>query len=266
MENQTELIEVPKHKLYNKKSVGLATFLGGPIAGAMLLQRNYINSGDEKKGIYALIIGIAATILILAIVFLIPESTFDKFPRMLFPAINTLIMYAIFDALQREIVNQHIANKGVFFTGWRAAGIALIVSAIMFVVALMIILISQPNFDGEKYDQSVAEFTVHEQTALQVYNLLQTGTEKEILSFIKNTARPEWRKNKRLVESMNTIENLPEELMKQNRILMEYCDQRLVELDIMQVVVCDSTGNSWPRMDSIAAAIEGTLLELEEMQ
>ena len=50
-------------KFYSPKSIGLATFLGGPLAAGYLARENFLALDDPKSGNNALILGVISTIV-----------------------------------------------------------------------------------------------------------------------------------------------------------------------------------------------------------
>src|ERR1039457_5519663 len=65
---------IPAYTLFNADSVGLATFLGTPIAGGILMAVNYRRLGKGSKAAAVLLIALLVTALALAVGFLIPQG------------------------------------------------------------------------------------------------------------------------------------------------------------------------------------------------
>ena len=80
-------------KLYSKKAIGIATFIGAPLAVSILIRNNYIELGKNEKGKAALIIGTISTILLFIGIFMIPENIMSKVPNQIIPLIYTGIIY-----------------------------------------------------------------------------------------------------------------------------------------------------------------------------
>jgi len=68
-------------ELYSVGQITLATFLGMPIAGCLLLAHNYRELGNTTAGRLSFAAGLVATILLLALAFWLPEN----FPNMALP-------------------------------------------------------------------------------------------------------------------------------------------------------------------------------------
>ncbi len=89
--------------LFSVGQITLATFLGMPIAGCLLLARNYRELGNGGAAWQSLAAGIASTILLLLIAFWLPEN----FPNMALPVAYCFGMRQLVNYLQgSEIANR----------------------------------------------------------------------------------------------------------------------------------------------------------------
>jgi hypothetical protein len=136
------LTNEPDGRLYSAGQIGLATFLGAPIAGCLLLARNYELLENKKAAWQLLAVGIGATIVLLIIAFLLPENT-----RGSGLSLGACIgMYFTAKHLQGETVERHLkagGRKG----SWGltvALGLvsALIIIVLLFVVGVTVELVS----------------------------------------------------------------------------------------------------------------------------
>lgn len=69
------LVNAPDGKLFSLGQITLATFLGAPVAGSLLVARNYEALENRGAAWRSLAAGIGATILLAVIGFLLPENT-----------------------------------------------------------------------------------------------------------------------------------------------------------------------------------------------
>ena len=106
-----------KIKLYSLSNILFATFLGGPVAAGILIRKNALNLRREKEGLIALIVGIVSTI----IVFLVDEKIVP-----LFWLIYMVAVLFIVQKMHGQILKTHKEEGNEFYSGWKAAGIALI--------------------------------------------------------------------------------------------------------------------------------------------
>jgi hypothetical protein len=98
----------PDGRLYSAGQIGLATFLGAPIAGCLLLARNYELLENKKAAWQLLGVGIGATIVLLIIAFLLPENT-----RGTGLSLGSCIgMYFTAKHLQGDTVERHLKAGG----------------------------------------------------------------------------------------------------------------------------------------------------------
>src|SRR5258708_7784852 len=67
-------VEAPSFRLFDNISVFIATFFGGPVAGAILIARNYSLLGEGATGAVAVVAGILGMGLLMWIGTLIPQT------------------------------------------------------------------------------------------------------------------------------------------------------------------------------------------------
>lgn len=126
--------------LYAPGHVALATFLGAPIAGCVLLALNYRRLGDSKAANLALFAGFMGTGVLLAIAFVLP----DRFSNSVLPAASTFGMYQCAKTLQGKAHEHWLANGGIQGSGWTAAGIG-ILCLIGIVIAIIAVILVAPE-------------------------------------------------------------------------------------------------------------------------
>jgi hypothetical protein len=121
--------------LYTSKQVALATFLGSPLGGAVLMALNESRIGRAGAAIKALLAGLVATGFLLTLGLILPPNI-PTFPI----AIGSVfVMASIAKARQAGFVAQHLAAGGKPASGWAAAGIG-ILSLLVALVPLVAIL------------------------------------------------------------------------------------------------------------------------------
>ncbi|CAN5453202.1 hypothetical protein BH10ACI1_BH10ACI1_16070 [soil metagenome] len=86
--------------LFTVGQIALATFIGAPIAGCLLLAQNYRYLGKAGSAWLTLILGFVSTIILLFIGFLLPE----KFPSFVLPAAYIFGMRQIVGNLQGDVI------------------------------------------------------------------------------------------------------------------------------------------------------------------
>jgi hypothetical protein len=97
--------------LYTPRQVYLASFLGGPLAGAWFFSRNlyFLNAASEARRI--LIIGLAVTLGLAPLLPFLPKSM----PNVVIPL---LYSYAFYRYAQRRF-SASPNNAVTYFSGWR---------------------------------------------------------------------------------------------------------------------------------------------------
>lgn len=152
-------------KLYSKKAITIATFFGGPLVAGILIRRNYLNLGEERKAINSLLIGIFSTVLLIVGILMIPENIIDYIPNILFPAIYTGIVNLIVKKNQGDNLKSHLENNGEFYSGWKAAGISIFSAIIIVAIAFVFIMVTErstkidtkPTFSLEVSGQCITD-------------------------------------------------------------------------------------------------------------
>lgn len=138
----------PPYKLYTRSAVGLATFLGSPMAGAALMAINYKRLNRKALAWRTLILGILASAALLTLSFFIPDSVSRSLQ--LAPAIAGLAgMMAIARALQGPQLEIHARNNGDNASMWKAAGVGLMSLAIILGVVLAVVLLGDNGLSGK---------------------------------------------------------------------------------------------------------------------
>lgn len=229
--------ETKNLKFYSQKAIGIATFIGGPLAAGYLIRENYLSLNKPDEGRKSLLIGIASTILLFIGIFMIPESIMDKVPNQILPAIYTGIVLYIVAKIHGTILYQHKENGNEFYSEWKAAGIGLI-SAIILVIGIFGYAYILP--DGEeyqKYDTEIAKFTKNETESLVFYEHINTKTINSLLQELDNSVIPKWKDNIAIIKKANDIENLPSELLEQNKILLRYSELRLKAFELFKIAI-----------------------------
>lgn len=253
-------------KLFSQKAITIATYFGGPAAAGYLVKKNYESYDQENKGKKAFIIGIISTLLIFAGIFSIPEHIIDKIPNAVIPAIYTGIIYLIVEKIQGQWLKEHKESGGEFYSGWKATGIG----AIFMVILLVLIMgtafiagdLSQPDFDTVAYDKEVARFVENENTSLVVFNVINTSEPQYLIKeFSKGIVL--WKENKEIIKGLISIENLPTELIEQNKKLLEYCDLRIQHNEIIVKAISEDTDKYVSEIDRIGMEINNILEELK---
>jgi hypothetical protein len=115
---------IPRYKLFDPTSVGLAAFLGSPIAGTALMGINYRRLRRPGAATAAIVTGIAVTGLVIACARWIPQWATFAVGLALF-----LGTYNSAKVLQAPLVARHEQMGGQTVSRWVATGVGLIALA-----------------------------------------------------------------------------------------------------------------------------------------
>ena len=60
--------------LFSKRQVAIAAFMGAPIAGALLMRKNYLALENHRAATGSLIVGILGSAALIAFMFFLPQN------------------------------------------------------------------------------------------------------------------------------------------------------------------------------------------------
>jgi hypothetical protein len=250
-------------KFYSIKSISIATFFGGPIAAAILMRRNFLNLNEDQKALNSLFIGIISTILLFAAIFMIPEPVWDKIPGTILPAIYTGIIFLIADRTQGQTLKMHKENKGSFFSAWRATGIGLLFTLLMFVGIFGITFATDTGyeFDARLYDSKIEQFVRNEENALAVFDKFGFSSDEALLREFRS-GKLLWAENVQITREIKEIDNLPPELLDIVGKLQTYSGLRVEFYDLFIKALSEQSDEYGFEIDRIAMMINQILSEL----
>ena len=123
--------------LYSIAGIGVATFIGTPLAGAWLLAHNLQLLGQAHR--VAMVWGISVALLLVTLVLAVVLP--DEVPALPFAIAQLMVMIMLAKNLQEADLKQHADVGGAFLSNWRAAGIGLLftigMAALMFAVLMI---------------------------------------------------------------------------------------------------------------------------------
>ena len=256
------LNETKDLKFYSQKAIGIATFIGGPLAAAYLIRENYLSLDKPNEGKKSLIIGIVSTILLFTGIFMIPESIMEKVPNMVLPAIYTGLIYLIVERIHGAILNQHKENENEFYSGWKAAGVGFVSLIILLIAIFGFTYLYLNEEELEIYDTEMAVFSKNESESLIFYDHLYTETNNSLLQELENTTIPKWKENIDIIKNANTINNLPPELVEQNLKLLTYSELRLKAFELYKKAISEDSTIYEQELEQIHKEIDEQLKKI----
>lgn len=248
-----------KKALYSQKGIGIATFLGSPLASSILINHNYVQLGDERKGKIAILLGTVFTIAMFVGIFSIPESTIDKIPQQIIPAIYTAIVYYIVEKLQGEHLKQFEEEGREYMSNWKAAGVGLICLILIFGGIMTYVFLDPVT---KAYDNGIQQFVNNEESAAEVYNQLNSKNSLELITEINGNSIPKWEQNIKLLDSLTTNLNLDREMINRNTKLKKYSELRIEELGFLKQAILLNTMRYDFKMDSLNREMQKIIDEL----
>jgi hypothetical protein len=115
-------------KLFSVGQITLATSLGAPIAGGLLIASNYRNLGKRTAAWHSITLGTASTIVIFVLAYWLPEN----FPNMALPVAYCFGMRQFAMHLQGEAISNHLKVGGEKSSWLIPIGVGLGCLAILF--------------------------------------------------------------------------------------------------------------------------------------
>lgn len=262
---ETELLQenpTKNIKFYSSRAIWGATFFGGPLAAGYMIGENFKSLDRPIEAKNSLIIGIISTIIIFVGVFLIPENIIEKIPRQIIPLVYTGIAWGIVEWKQGEILKSHKEKGNNFFSGWRAALIGLISLVVILIGLLGYIFFGPENEIYDKYDEQISVFSQNENETLVFYNHLDTETNQTLIQELENKTIPKWKENIQIINNLNNLENLPPELIEQNKILLKYSELRLETFELFKKAISDDTDKYLSQLEKLHMEIDEQLEKL----
>lgn len=249
-------------KFYSSKSIWGATFLGGPLAGAYMMSENYNALGETEKGLKSLLLGIGATIILFTALFMLPESVVDNIPRQLIPFVYTVIIWAIVDKKQGDVLKLHKEAGNKFYSGWRAAGIGLISCVLLLAGIFAYAYLAPEDETYLAYDAQLEQFYKNEASSLEFYNHLDLKLREDLLTELDNDVLPLWVENLRILDAIGNSEDLPSELQKHNALLKEYSQLRIQGFELLRKAIDEDSYAYAEEIDQVHENINAVLEKL----
>ncbi len=133
MIEETAGVQAPVAKVYNERAILVATFIGGPLAGAYLMAENFKVFNEPQKGKMAWLIGGATLFIILCMASLLPNQITEKMPNALLPLLYAWGYYYLAQHFQASALATHINTGGEPYSWWRAVLVGIIGGAVTFI-------------------------------------------------------------------------------------------------------------------------------------
>jgi hypothetical protein len=263
METSREQNKTKGLKFYSQRAIGIATFLGGPLAAGYLLRENYLslNRPDEAKK--AFIYGLLATVAVFGFIFITPESIMEKVPNQIIPLIYTAIIYYVVEQTQGETLKLHKELGNEFYSGWKAARVGFVSLLLLVTVIFGYVFLFENDENLELYDTKMEVFSKNETESLEFYKYLALEDEASLLKRLNEEVIPKWNENTEIIKKLNQLEGLPEEIQEQNKILLRYSELRLDAFTLFKKAISENTDIYDNDLNKIHSQIDQELSKLQ---
>ena len=247
--------------LYSLQGITIATFLGGPLGASILVKHNYDQLGERSNGIYSIIIGIIATIILFVLVIMFTENISDRITQRMIPIIYTSLIYIGINKLLGKRLIEYEKNGNKFKSNWFAGGVGLIC-----IIPMLggFMLMDKLNPSRIKYDTLMQKFSENEAKALDVYNGFDSKGIIQRNSEFNKTSLPLWNENLAILDSIDQSKLSNMEIRTLNSKLRKYCNLRINELEIYRNNFTGSILGVDDKIERINLEIELLLNELNE--
>lgn len=115
-------------KVYSSFGITLGVFLGGPLAGAYFIAKNYDQFGAHEASKTAIRIGLIITLAVFASLLLLPENIIQGIPNFILPVIFVVASRYLVDKYQKDQLEEFINSGGSKESNWKVVGISLVIA------------------------------------------------------------------------------------------------------------------------------------------
>lgn len=124
-------------KLYSPVLITVATLLGTPVAGCILVAHNLRALGRHSAARQWLILGSVGTAVLLVIAYFLPAN----FPNMVLPIGYIVGMYQAVKQMHGADYAGHIANGGAKGSAWMAVWVGLACLCAIFGIIFLVVMV-----------------------------------------------------------------------------------------------------------------------------
>jgi hypothetical protein len=158
------LENVSGRRVFSTGQIALASFLGAPIAGCLLVAQNYRALGKAGSAWQPLVVGVASTILVMILALFLPES----FPNLGLPAGSCVGMYFYAKQQCGDAIDNYLKAGGRKGSWWVLIFVSLgcaVVSVILLVAVAITFDLKPP---GDETSRPVAMVKVSQACQIEL--------------------------------------------------------------------------------------------------
>lgn len=120
----------PSYKLYSAWSVAVASLLGTPCGGGIILAINYDRLGRGRDAVLA-VVGAFVFWVAVGVALGWLRKNVLYFPGEAILVVEAVVVYGAARFLQGNAIKEHHRRDGILESGWTAAGIGLLISIVI---------------------------------------------------------------------------------------------------------------------------------------
>jgi hypothetical protein len=122
----------PANKFYSVQSIAIAAFFGTSLAGALLMAVNYRHLGQTGKAALTVTLGLLASLVVVTLAYVAPSKVASSVALAFL-----LSLRMIANKVQGPTIARHVAQGGKLVSGWKALGVGLAGSCLVFVAVFV---------------------------------------------------------------------------------------------------------------------------------
>jgi hypothetical protein len=130
----------PAYRLYSLRAILLASIVGSPLAGSILMAVNYARLGKKANAALTLTLGLLGTVLVVMLAAQLPDGFMKG--NIAIPMGLAFGTWRLAEALQGKALEDHADADGKFVSRWAAFGIGLAV-CVPFLIAMLLPLFTE---------------------------------------------------------------------------------------------------------------------------
>jgi len=135
-------------KLFTEKQVGIAAVMAGPVAGGLLIYKNYIALNKDGHAYKTIAVTLLFALLLVYSIVLIPSAIMEKIPSALFTGFYGLLVYLFFRYKLKQEVDAALEDGKEKGSNWTVFGFS-VIGLIINVAILMSVAVYQPYYSDE---------------------------------------------------------------------------------------------------------------------
>ena len=199
--------QVSESKLYAAGSIGVATFLGGPLAAGVMVRNNFLQFGQPKQAARALWAGLGLTVAVFSIIAMVPSGLMESIPNTLIPGVYTAAIFAWLRSQMGERLDRHESEGGAFYSGWKTFSVALASLVATGIIGFSILMMAPSSSSDVEYQANWARVVANEEKANQFTELVNKGesTDQQLLEYLEKTVIPAWNDSAEAVKEMEAL-------------------------------------------------------------